>query len=225
MRCLSTLLAGASMLAFAFDARAADLGGTSWQLVMFQGSEGSTLAPDDRTKYTIAFGTDGHVSARIDCNRGAGSWKSPGPNQLQLGPLALTRAMCPPGSLYDRISRDWELVRSYTIKDGRLLLSLADGGIYQYEPKGTAPKSPVESTGPVEFECKQAGGGKDTLRATFYHTTPEMVLVERGNQTRPGFQVVAADGAKYEGRDLMFWEARGQAMVTWSDDELKCKPH
>jgi hypothetical protein len=28
------------------------------------------------------------------CNRGRGTWKSAGPNQLQFGPLALTRAMC-----------------------------------------------------------------------------------------------------------------------------------
>jgi para-nitrobenzyl esterase len=95
------------------------------------------LTPDDPAKYTIAFGTDGGVSARIDCNRGRGSWKSSGPNQLHLGPLALTRAMCPPGSLHDRIVKDWELVRSYTLKDSHLFLALmADGGIYQFEPIG-----------------------------------------------------------------------------------------
>jgi hypothetical protein len=33
-----------------------DLGGTSWQLVRFQGSNDSILMPDDRAKYTIAWG-------------------------------------------------------------------------------------------------------------------------------------------------------------------------
>ena len=47
---------------------AAGLGGTSWQLVRFQGSDDKLLTPDDPAKYTIAFGTDGSVSARIDCN-------------------------------------------------------------------------------------------------------------------------------------------------------------
>ena len=109
--------------------------GTSWQLVKFQGSDDKALTPDDRTKYTIAFGKDGRVSARIDCNRGRGTRKSSGPNQLQFGPLALTRAMCPPGSLHDRIATDWEFVRSYTLKDGHLFLALmADGGIYEFEP-------------------------------------------------------------------------------------------
>jgi heat shock protein HslJ len=208
---------------------AADLGGTSWQLVKFQGSDDRTLTPEDKAKYTITFGTEGRVSARIGCNRGRGTWKSAGPNQLQFGPRALTRAMCPPGSLHDRIAKDWEFVRSYTIKAGHLFLALrADGGIYEFEPLGgskpAAPMSPGASKGPVKYECTQAGGGHDTLIAKFYQTTPAMVLVEHGNHTRPAFHVPAASGAKCEGQDLMFWDARGEALVTWSGVELKCKP-
>jgi heat shock protein HslJ len=208
---------------------AAGLGGTSWQLVKFQGSDDKTLTPDDKAKYTISFETDGRVSARIDCNRGRGTWRSSGPNRLQFGPLALTRAMCPPGSLHDRITKDWEFVRSYTIKDYHLFLALmADGGIYEFEPIGgskpAAAKSPVASKGPVKYECTRTGGGNDTLVATFYQTTPAMVLVEHGNHARPAFHVPAASGAKYEGQDLMFWHARGEALVTWSGVELKCKP-
>jgi hypothetical protein len=37
-----------------------------------------------------------------------------------------------------------------------------------------------------------------------------MVLVERGNQTRPAFQEQAAGAAKYEGQDLIFWDPRGK---------------
>lgn len=114
---------------------ATELGGSSWQLVKFQSSDGRILTPDDPAKYTISFGTDGNASARIDCNRGRGAWKSSGPNQLQFGPLALTRAQCPPGSLHDRIVKDWEFVRSYILKDGHLFLALmADGGIYEFAP-------------------------------------------------------------------------------------------
>jgi len=111
------------------------LGGTSWQLVQFQGGDDTILKPDDKSKYTLAFGTDGRVSARIDCNRGSGTWKSPDGVRLELGPLALTRAICPPESLHDRIVKDWAFVVSYIIKDGHLFLSLkADSGIYEYEP-------------------------------------------------------------------------------------------
>jgi len=120
----------------------ASLAGTSWQLVKFQGGDDTMLTPDDRTRYTIGFGTDGRLSTRIDCNRGSGTWTSAAPGQIQLGLLALTRAMCPPGSLHDRIVKHWDYIRSYVIKDGHLFLSLmADGGIYEFEPPLSAATS------------------------------------------------------------------------------------
>ena len=123
-------------------AAAASLAGTSWQLVRFTGSDGSTIEPDDRTKYTLTFQPDGVVVARIDCNRGRGSWKSDQPGQLVLGPLALTRMMCPPGSMHDRVAADFGAVRAFALKDGHLFLSLmADGGSYEYEPAAAAPPS------------------------------------------------------------------------------------
>lgn len=113
---------------------AESLGGTSWQFVRFQGGDGRLLVPDDRSRYTIAFGADGGVSVRFDCNRGHGTWKSTVPGQIEFGPMALTRAMCPPGSLHDQFVSQWEYLRSYVMRDGRLFLSLmADGGIYEFE--------------------------------------------------------------------------------------------
>ena len=126
---------------------ASGLEASSWQLVKFQGSDDTTLTPDERSKYTIEFGTGGQLTARIDCNRGRGTWKSSGPNQVQFGPLALTRAQCPPGSLHDHIVKQWSFIRSYVMKDGHLFLSLmADGGIYEFEPiKSPSRKLPSRS--------------------------------------------------------------------------------
>jgi para-nitrobenzyl esterase len=112
-----------------------DLGGTSWRLVKFQGDNAQTLMPDDGAKYTIAFNRDGSLVARIDCNRGRGTWKSAGPGDVEFGPLALTRAMCPPESLHDRIVKHLGSIRSYVVKDGHLFLSVrANGGVYEFEP-------------------------------------------------------------------------------------------
>lgn len=137
-----------------------DLSGTSWQLVKFQSSDGKTLVPDDKSKYTIIFGNSGRVSVRLDCNRGSGPWKSEGANQLRFGSMILTRAMCPPGSLHDRIAKDWPAVRSYVVKEGHLFLSLmADGGIYEFEPiGGSAPKKTEEDhvTGTVSYRQRIA---------------------------------------------------------------------
>jgi para-nitrobenzyl esterase len=109
------------------------LGGTAWQLVRFKGGDDTVVTPDDRSQYTLAFGRDGSFTARIDCNRARGTWTSTAPGQVELGPLAMTRAACPPGSLHDRMVRHLSMVRSYMIRDGRLFLSLmADGGIYEF---------------------------------------------------------------------------------------------
>jgi para-nitrobenzyl esterase len=128
--CLAAFMAGC-----AATSTPETLGGTSWQLVKFQGGDDRVLAPDDRSKYTLAFNADGSLNARIDCNRGRGTWKSPEKGRLELGPMAVTRAMCPPGSLHDQIVKQLPYIRSYVMKDGRLFLSLmADGGIYELEP-------------------------------------------------------------------------------------------
>jgi len=110
------------------------LAGTSWRLVRFQGGDDTSLTPDDRSKYTIAFGTDGQVTARIDCNRGRGTWKPSGVSQVALSPLALTRAQCPAGSMHDQIVKQWTSIRTYLLREGHLFLVLAaDGGTYELE--------------------------------------------------------------------------------------------
>jgi heat shock protein HslJ len=119
----------------AVPSSSAGLAGTSWQLVAFRGGDDTTLTPDDRAKYTVEFGAGGRLTARIDCNRGRGTWKSASSSQIEFGALALTRAKCPAGSLHDQIVKQWGNIRSYVIKEGHLFLSLlAHGGIYQLEP-------------------------------------------------------------------------------------------
>ena len=109
------------------------LGGSTWQLVRFQGGDGTLIVPAEPARYTLAFGADGVANVRFDCNRGRGGWKSAGRNQLEFGPMALTRAACPPGSLHDQLVKHWPFIRSYTLKDGRLYLGLmADGGTYEF---------------------------------------------------------------------------------------------
>jgi len=187
------LLAAAACL-HAQPRQKTDLANTSWQLVQFRGANGESASPDDKTKYTISFGSDGSLSARIDCNRAVGAWKTSAPNQIQFGPVALTRAMCPPGSSNERLGQDLELITSYQIRDDHLLLSLMDGkGVYEFERIGSsgqdALRSGVASKGPVNYRCM---GPDSMLSATFYSTAPAMVLVEWSKTVRPAFQVPAA---------------------------------
>ena len=135
-----TLLAAFEGRAQAPETTTSPLQGTAWRLVRFRGGDDTILTPDDSSKYTIEFGAGGRLAARIDCNRGSGSWKTTSAGQVELGPLALTRAKCPEGSLHDRIVKQWSGIRSFLVKDGHLFLVLmADGGTYEFEPAPAKP--------------------------------------------------------------------------------------
>ena len=116
-----------------------ELAGTSWRLVEIQSMDDSVYAPDDPSSYTLSFGADGTALVRSDCNRGTGSWDSASPGQLTFGPMATTKALCPPGSMDERFVAQFPWVRSYVLKDGRLFLAtMADGSIVEFEPLSEA---------------------------------------------------------------------------------------
>jgi heat shock protein HslJ len=117
------------------DSARFEFAGTAWRLVEILSMDDSVFTPSDRSHYTLAFAADGSATLRADCNRGTGTWSSQGPNQLQFGPIASTRAMCPPGSLSARYLAQFEWVRSYVTRDGHLFLAtMADGAIIEFEP-------------------------------------------------------------------------------------------
>jgi heat shock protein HslJ len=115
--------------------KSSELNGTSWQLVKINTPDEMTHVPDDKSKYTITFGRNGRVTARVDCNRASSTWKSNRAGELQFGSWSRTSAKCGSGSLHDKIVMEGANVRSYVIKDGRLFLSgMAAGGSYELEP-------------------------------------------------------------------------------------------
>lgn len=97
-----------------------------------------TVRPEDPSLYALSFASDEMVSLRLNCNRGSGSWSatptSPSGGSIEFGPIAATRASCPPPSMDEQTARNLEFARPYTIEENRLYLSLmADGGIYVWE--------------------------------------------------------------------------------------------
>lgn len=194
------------------------LAGTSWQLVRFEGGDGKVVTPAQRDRYTLDFAENGALAARIDCNRGRGVWKSSAAPQLALSLPVMTRAFCGQGSMHDQIVKHLPAIRSFVIRDGHLFLSLqADGGIYEFEP-AAALASPLAPIGRASFQC--ANG--PAINATFYKTEPGLVVLARGAETRVAFAAPSASGARYLGEGVSFWEARGEATITWSGTEQRC---
>ena len=115
------------------------LNGTSWQLVKFQGPDERTFTPDDKSKYTITFGTNGRVTARVDCNRASSTWRATANGELQFGSWSRTSARCGPKSLHDQIVTEGAAVHNFSFKDGHLFLGgMSEGGYYELEPMQAA---------------------------------------------------------------------------------------
>lgn len=127
------------------------LAGTEWRLVELQSMDDAigTRRPPNPSVFTMRLEPDGNVRFRLDCNRATGSWTAeagadPASGRFTFGPLAGTRALCPPPSLDEQVLAQAPHVRSYLLKDGRLHLSLmADAGIQVWEPLGDVPFAPT----------------------------------------------------------------------------------
>jgi heat shock protein HslJ len=123
----------------------AQLAESQWRLVEVQSMDSAqgTTRPSPGTTYTMELSRDGSVTMQLNCNRARGTWSAQGSAEassggFRFGPLAATRAFCPPPSLDTVLLAQAANIRSYLLKDGRLMLSLlADGGIVVWEPAGS----------------------------------------------------------------------------------------
>ncbi len=135
MRRSAALLLPLALAACGGRIQPGQLAGTSWQLVELRSNDdaiGATRVPEP-ARYTLAFDGAGQVALRLDCNRGRGTATITPTGltggRLEFGPVAMTRAMCPPGSLDTRVARELPFVRSYMLQGDTLRLELfADGG-------------------------------------------------------------------------------------------------
>jgi heat shock protein HslJ len=108
----------------------------TWQWVSFT-SPVEQITVDSPERYTIRFGRDGRVAVRADCNRGSTSYSVAAHRRIMLGPIVLTRMMCPPGSQDARFVKEFGRARSYFLKDGDLFLELpVDSGTLRFKRLG-----------------------------------------------------------------------------------------
>jgi heat shock protein HslJ len=143
------------------------LAGTSWRLVSFTSMDDATgvTFPEDSSLYTMKLNEDGTVNMRLNCNRANGAWSidpsaDPSNGRFEFGPLATTKALCPPPSMDELIARQAQYIRGYLLEDGRLYLSLmADGGIFAWEPVHAGMASGVAYAAPED------GGPRDWVAA------------------------------------------------------------
>ena len=102
----------------------------SWQETLM--SDGRTITPDAPERYTLEFRPGGILAVRADCNRGTTSYLLNG-GSLSLGAIALTRAMCPPGSRDADFLMGLNAVSGQLFRGSDLVLTLkADSGSMRF---------------------------------------------------------------------------------------------
>ena len=65
----------------------------TWQLVSVTEKGNASVTVGEPERFTAAFGADGRVSLRADCNRCSGGYTAT-TGALTVGPMACTRAYC-----------------------------------------------------------------------------------------------------------------------------------
>lgn len=105
--------------------------GTEWHLREMQLADGTLSTPDATAEYTLLLGKDGNVTGQADCNT-INSTYTLDESQLTFGPIASTKALCPPGSLSDDYVQALDTVSDYVVMNGTLALTFgtddAEGG-------------------------------------------------------------------------------------------------
>lgn len=113
-----------------------DVMDVTWQWVSFT-TPVEQVNVDAPERYTLQFGRDGRITLRADCNRGGTTYSVSADRRIALKPIALTRMMCPPGSLSDRYVKEIGRATSYFLKDGDLFLELpVDSGTLRFRRQG-----------------------------------------------------------------------------------------
>ena len=80
----------------------------------------------------------------------------------------------------------------------------------------------LPGSGPLFFVCD--GQSANEVVVTFFATDPQTLIAERGDSVALMYKEEAASGAKYQGRNEIFWEHQGKALITWgyATPEMRC---
>lgn len=115
----------------ALAAASSDLTGRVWfwQRTELDGRTIVAAAPD---RYTLTFEGGGRVLVRADCNRGSGSYEV-NASAMKLGPIALTRMGCPPGTQDAEFVQPLARATGYTISGSELVIALGSAGSMRFK--------------------------------------------------------------------------------------------
>jgi uncharacterized protein len=71
----------------------------------------------------------------------------------------------------------------------------------------------VEGIGPIHYRCDDKGDRPVIVH--YFHTDPPTARAVQGDESAILYRQPSASGAKYEGRNISFWEDHGEATIVW----------
>ena len=133
------------------------LADTNWQLIQITSGDEAPIDVEAGL-YTLAIDADGTAAMRLDCNRGTGPWEGASGEDVNAGSFAfgaigMTRRMCMPGSISDRVAADLARIDAFKSGDQALMLTGDDGQlIYSWETLDIVEEGPAGATDPASTQ-------------------------------------------------------------------------
>jgi heat shock protein HslJ len=95
----------------------------TWNWTEFRSPSGETIVVPAPGQYTVEFTSNGTVNVKADCNNGNGAYTADG-NNINIQVIAMTRALCPPGSFSDQYVAALNNATIYFFQNGNLFMDL-----------------------------------------------------------------------------------------------------
>ncbi len=98
---------------------------TQWILEYIEYGSGTRLAPAEDEEYRLIFGSDDRLSGTVYCNAISAAYSAAG-GELFVGPIAITRALCPPSAVEPVFLAGLNNMTAYTIRQDHLIITPAN---------------------------------------------------------------------------------------------------
>ena len=100
--------------------------GQTWRLQEIQTANGDVMRPEADAVYTLLLVEEGSATGQADCNAINATYTFDD-SALTFGPIASTKALCPPGSLFDAYVQALSTGSDYVVTDDMLTLAYGTG--------------------------------------------------------------------------------------------------
>lgn len=104
---------------------------SSWVLAEITAGQAAAAQSEavEEGLYTLIFRADGSAAMRFDCNRGFGRWQvvedgGAGQGSIAITDMGVTKALCPPTSISDRVIADFAAFDRFRITGEQLELEI-----------------------------------------------------------------------------------------------------